>query len=119
MDYRTRAFWQEMSKIAFLRVEDVEDNLGTLLPEQALPWAQGKVEDAVDNSFSLRHPWLTGIPTMGIAPAVAHALATQAITRDIQRKALNQLYQPGAFPVAGGPPAAPPAPAPELAPEEA
>lgn len=81
-----RALTQELTKTARLRMTDVEDELGMLLDKQYHPETRERIQDRHDNSFSLRHPYLTGIPTLGIAPAVAKENAVEHITRNLLRK---------------------------------
>jgi hypothetical protein len=77
----------DMEKVAFrLRVSDIEDELGTFLSDQDEDLVRRMIADRRSKSFALRHPWLTGIPTLGIAPAVAHGRAVHDITRKVLRR---------------------------------
>jgi hypothetical protein len=77
----------DMEKVAFrLRVSDIEDQLGTFLSDQDEEVVRRMIADRRNKSFALRHPWLTGIPTLGIAPAVAHGRAVHDITRKMLRR---------------------------------
>ena len=81
---KTAAYKDELEKIA-LSVDDVEDRLGITLSGDRLSKAQTGVDEAKKKSFSLRHPFLTGLPTLGIAPAFAHEKAMNRITRGMMR----------------------------------
>lgn len=72
-------------KQAKLTVSDVEDEIGTYFDDKT----EGSVRKAIalkkSQSFSMRHPILTGIPTLGIAPALANANAKEDIVRAMAR----------------------------------
>ena len=48
--------------------------------------ARKSFKKSKEESFSLRHPWLTGIPTLGIAPAIASTGAYERALDTILRK---------------------------------
>jgi hypothetical protein len=73
-----------MKKIA-LKMSDVEDDLGFYLDKKHHGKVRKMIEERKGKSFSLRHPYLTGIPTLGIAPAIARANATEKIKRNLLR----------------------------------
>lgn len=77
----------ELVKQAKLRVKDVEGRMGTWASS---PKMEQDIRDAIDRktskSFVLRHPILTGIPTLGIAPAIARYNALRDITSQLARK---------------------------------
>jgi hypothetical protein len=74
---------------------DIEQQLGMYLDQQQAGRAEQLGSEAEENSFSLRHPWLTGIPTLGIAPMVAHSNAQQHIVDTLMRNdpTLRRAYQ--------------------------
>ena len=83
----------ELTKVA-LKMSDVEDNMGLYLDKKH----HGKVREMIkkrrDKSFVLRHPVLTGVPTLGLAPAIARARAADRIKRELLRgdKGLRKAY---------------------------
>ena len=80
------AMSDEFTKLAFkLRVGDVEDQVGDYMTDKQEERIRELFRDAKSKSFSLRHPWLTGIPTLGIAPAVAHGNAVQKVIKRMAR----------------------------------
>ena len=80
------AFNDELSKIAkLIDVDKVEDTLGVYLDDIRERKARQLIDQAYDKSFSLRHPFLTGIPTLGLAPLIAAGNAHDAIRRGLLR----------------------------------
>jgi hypothetical protein len=73
-------------KTAAFDVGDIEDRLGVYLPDDREEKARKMIEYRKQRSFTLRHPWLTGIPTLGIAPAVARHRATSNIANQMMRE---------------------------------
>lgn len=76
-DYRT--------KVAKLRVKDIEDDLGFVLDRTEEKKVRENFKDQLSRSFTLRHPILTGIPTLGIAPAIAKKRALARSKRRLLR----------------------------------
>jgi len=74
-----------MSKEAKLRVGDIEDELGIWLPDEKEQRVRKMIQNQEQRRFALRHPWLTGIPTLGIAPAISKANAIESITNRLMR----------------------------------
>lgn len=72
-------------KEAKLRVSDVEDDIGTYLSDKDETKVRRLIKEREGKSFALRHPLLTGIPTLGIAPAVAKSNAKEIIIRRMAR----------------------------------
>lgn len=72
-------------KEAKLRLGDVEDELGEYLGEADEAKVRKMIAKARSKSFSMRHPILTGIPTLGIAPAIANEKAKHKIVRKLLR----------------------------------
>lgn len=67
-------------------ISDVENALGLYLRgKDETADAEKGIDEAYSNSFSLRHPYLTGIPTLGIAPTVARENALEKIKHDLFR----------------------------------
>jgi hypothetical protein len=83
-------FWNGFEKRAKLTLDDIEDDIGFHLTDRA---DQRRVEEAVgranDASIALRHPILTGIPTLGIWPAIARGNASSKIRADLFRNSRN------------------------------
>lgn len=78
---------QTFEKIAsYLDLSDVEDRVGVYANDDYEPMIRGAIAKERDNSFALRHPVLTGIPTLGIAPAIAKENALDNITRHMARR---------------------------------
>ena len=61
----------EIEKISKLRLGDVEDRIGTYLPDELEGKTSGMIANETAESFAIRHPFLTGIPTLGIWPGIA------------------------------------------------
>lgn len=78
---------RKLAKI--LRVSDIEDEIGSYLSDPDEKRVRKLISKKMDKSFVLRHPWLTGIPTLGIAPAVAKGRATDSIVRRLARERAN------------------------------
>lgn len=76
-----------MDKAAELTLDDIEDHLGVYLRDKKdREYAERAIQDATARSVAIRHPILTGIPTLGIWPAIAHGKATRKITGDLKRQ---------------------------------
>jgi len=75
----------ELTKHAKLSVSDVEDDLGIYLSDKDETKVRRLIKERTGKSFAMRHPLLTGIPTLGIAPAVAKANAKEKIIRRLAR----------------------------------
>jgi hypothetical protein len=76
-------------KIArLINVEDVEAAALQPLDDQKIDAAIRELED---RSYVMRHPWLTGIPTLGIAPLVVKEKKLGKLVSKILRE------NPGAF----------------------
>lgn len=70
----------------YLDISDIEDAIGTYANDEYEPMIRGAITKAENSSLPLRHPILTGIPTLGIAPAVAKNNAIDKITRQLARR---------------------------------
>lgn len=80
----TETFHEKVA--AYLRPEQAEDYMGAgVLPKRTMDLIRNLTKEETDKSFSLRHPWLTGIPTLGIAPATAKRKALDRIYRSVLR----------------------------------
>ncbi len=77
------------TKQAKLDVSRIEDEIGTFFPDSMENQARAAIQEKIRNSFILRHPIATGIPTLGIAPAIAQQSALNGIVRDLVRKNVN------------------------------
>lgn len=79
-------FTKGFEKKAWMSVDDLEAAQGDrLIPKELVPYAEQKLQQEKSKSFALRHPWLTGIPTLGIWPSAAHGAASQRVLKDIYR----------------------------------
>lgn len=58
-----------------LRPEVLERQLGIYLSKEQLARLQTYLDQEIENSYVLQHPYKTGIPTLGIAPLVASSNA--------------------------------------------
>lgn len=83
--YLTKKRASGQVKEAKLRVGDVEDSLGIYLDDKSEGAVRKMIAKAKSKSFSMRHPYLTGIPTLGIAPAIANDNAKAKIVRRLLR----------------------------------
>jgi hypothetical protein len=64
---------------------NASDEFDVRLTDEEEVKARDLLQDRVDNSFSLRHPWITGIPTLGIAPGIARVRAYDAVGSKMRR----------------------------------
>ena len=75
----------ELVKEGKLNVDDLEDRLGVLLQDPEEEVVRGLMQEQTAKRFPLRHPYATGIPTLGIAPAVSKGRAEKEIIRRLLR----------------------------------
>lgn len=75
---------RELTKVA-LKMSDVEDQMGFYLDKKHHGKVRKMIDERKKKSFVLRHPVLTGIPTLGLAPAIAKGRAASKIKRDLVR----------------------------------
>ena len=73
-----------LMKIA-LKVKHIEEEFGDYLSHKDEAKAKKLIGKAKEKSFILRHPYLTGIPTLGIAPLIAGSKAKEGIVRNMAR----------------------------------
>tara|TARA_Y100000310_G_scaffold14486_2_gene14650 strand:+ start:1 stop:975 length:975 start_codon:yes stop_codon:yes gene_type:complete len=85
---------REKDKEAALRVGDIEDRLGFYLDDKREEKTRGLIDKQKKKRFALRHPVLTGIPTLGIAPAVSKSRASKEVFKRLMRsdKELNKRH---------------------------
>ena len=77
---------QQLLKLAgILDLGDIEGRMGVYLNDSREEKARGMINRETDDSFAIRHPWLTGIPTLGLWPIIAQSGAVERITRQMQR----------------------------------
>lgn len=69
-----------------LDISDIENEIGTYIDDSYEDKVRSKIDYQKSKRFPLRHPVLTGISTLGIAPAAAKQQATDEIVRDMARK---------------------------------
>lgn len=81
-------------KTSKLRMEDIEDNIGTYFNDRHEPFVRRLVAQENQNRMGLKHPILTGIPTLGIWPAIAKQKGVDSVTRQLVRndQAIRQAY---------------------------
>lgn len=80
---------QELGFKKYARIfemDDVENDMGMYFNDSLEPYVRKAVQEQYDKRFVLRHPWLTGIPTLGLAPAISKANATEDVKRQLVRK---------------------------------
>lgn len=73
-------------KAASLRVNDVEDHMQMYIKDKWEPYTRRLIEEQNQKRFALRHPVLTGIPTLGFAPRIAKEKAKDEIARKLYRR---------------------------------
>jgi len=79
--------YPELEKVArIFEVDDVENFLGSYINDAAEPLARQMVQEQYGKRFALRHPVLTGIPTLGIWPAISKQRATEDVGHNIARR---------------------------------
>ena len=74
-----------LQKIAKLRVGDIEEELGTFLGGADEAKVRHLIAKQRSKRPGMKHPWLTGIPTLGIWPAISKYQAKGKITRRMLR----------------------------------
>jgi len=81
---KAQVMFEKVAK--YLSMSDIENELGYYISDKVEPGVRRAIKDEYDRSFALRHPVLTGIPTLGIAPAIAHDKAVKSISRRLARR---------------------------------
>ena len=76
-----------ITKIAKLKLsaETLERQLGIILTREQLKKLQAYLDQEIEKSYSLQHPWVTGIPSLGLAPAIAASNAYSTAQTNIIR----------------------------------
>jgi hypothetical protein len=69
-----------------LGIDDIEDRIGLYLPDNLEQGVRENISTQINNRFPLRHPFLTGIPTLGIAPRVSRSAAVTQVVNQLLRK---------------------------------
>jgi hypothetical protein len=80
---------QSLIKLGFssyLDLSDVEQDIGTFFPDSMEPRVRSLIKKETEKSNILRHPFLTGIPTLGIAPRIAKSRALDNISRTLTKE---------------------------------
>jgi hypothetical protein len=72
-------------KIAKLDVDSIEDTVGFYLGDKQEQAVRSAIQKHKSKSFVLRHPVLTGIPTLGMAPGIAQSRAKKQIITGLAR----------------------------------
>lgn len=86
MKSKARQAAENMVKKAELQIGDIENEIGTFFDDKLEEQIRGKIDYQKSKRFPMRHPYLTGIPTLGIAPAVSEGRAKNEIIRDLAKK---------------------------------
>jgi len=86
MNIFMEAFTDEFEKQARVSLSGLEEYMGYYLPDDLEVPAREELRRQTASRFGVRHPWLTGIPTLGIWPAVAHSKAYSQTERKLFRK---------------------------------
>lgn len=73
-------------KLSGYNLSDVESHLGFYLRDKDEPYVRRLASEQLKKRFPLRHPFLTGIPTLGIAPAISKSLANEEVARKMVKK---------------------------------
>jgi hypothetical protein len=73
------------------QVSDIEDEMGSYLSPKEAPKVQQNLNTEAEKHFSLRHPYLTGIPTFGAWPISVHDKLKDKVMRELLRS--NPRYQ--------------------------
>ena len=69
-----------------LDLDDIERHMGMYIRDSKdQDLVNRGIDEAYDKSFPLKHPYLTGIPTLGLAPAIAKDSAKDKIMHDLLR----------------------------------
>jgi hypothetical protein len=82
----TTLFPELMEKVAKLNVSSFENRAGFYVNDKDETKIRSMIRDLKSKSFVLRHPWITGIPSLGIAPAIAQGRATNSILARMIRR---------------------------------
>ena len=77
-------YMEKQAKI--LNLSDIENELGVYISDKQEPAIRRLIAEQYEKRTPLRHPILTGIPTLGIAPAVSKAKAMDEVIRRSLRK---------------------------------
>lgn len=84
--YYESGFNDELEKIAKLTIDDIEFPIGEYLTDEQEEYARPLIEEQNAKRFALRHPFLTGLPTLGIWPLIAEGRATNEVLRPMTKK---------------------------------
>ncbi len=75
-------YFEKQAKIS---VEDIEDELRLYLDDPREKKVRKLIGRETEKRFGVRHPVLTGIPTLGVWPAISKARGVEAIKRSLLR----------------------------------
>lgn len=78
-------FTNGFTKISFLKQKHVEDTLGMHLDKKYKKQVDQLIAKEKQERVGLRHPWLTGIPTLGIWPSISRANASEEVAAELLR----------------------------------
>jgi len=81
-----KSYNDELSKLAKVSIDDIEDHAGFYLTDDKEDIARNLIKEEVGKRFGARHPILTGIPTLGIWPAISKGNVINQVTSRMARK---------------------------------
>lgn len=79
-------YFYKVAKQVQLRVDEVERNMGYYLPDKKEKKVKDMLEYEQRQHLGLRRPLLTGIPTLGIWPAMSRANAVDNVSKRVARQ---------------------------------
>jgi hypothetical protein len=80
------AFSSGFEKVAFLKQKHVESYLGMIPDAKHSPEIRKLIDEQKQNRFALRHPILTGIPTLGMWPLASRVEAAEEVAHEMLRR---------------------------------
>ena len=83
------AYNDELEKISKARHENIESELGTIFSNREEGESKKLIKEKNSKSFIAKHPFLTGIPTLGIAPYINSRIIENDILRKLVKKYPN------------------------------
>jgi len=84
-DYSDRIYKSAANKLAKFDVEKVEDYSDLIIPTKLEPEAKQLIKREIAKKYILRHPWVTGIPTLGLAPVIQKGVSSQRIVKALAK----------------------------------
>jgi len=78
-------FWHGFEKQAKIKLKDVENQLGFYIAPEHVAETNEMINRLNEERLGLKHPWLTGIPTLGLWPAISHSNAAEEVADHLMR----------------------------------